>query len=181
MADMLDAIQAAFAAQSYTYQTFTLGSGRKLRVVVAQGTPDAGLTAHLSFDGCMVEWPEVRKGRRLMPFVATYGGPDQDAAFHAAHLLDWALSKGVPPRPGEIVLTLGHSAELPHVRFDYPFPWEQARPFEIHVDDLIVIPVMAYSISEAEARLQLDQGAKALEALYAERSTRLFDRKRTGT
>lgn len=181
--DALDIIERAFAAKRYDYQTITLdASKRRLRVVIARGAPSATLTTYISFDGLLVDaWKGVLPDKRLLPIVPVSRPKDDDGAFHAAWLLDAALSMGAPPRPREIFLDRGHSPALPHVRWDYPFPWEKKRPLQIALGELTVIPVLAYSVSDAEAKRQLEAGPEALEAHFTEAKVTLFDRRRASS
>ncbi len=180
--DVLAMIENFFRCGEISYRSWTLESERTLRVVEAADAPWEGHTANISFDGVKVVWPKgVEEGLRLLPVVPVLDGSSEDehdGSFHAAHLLDWALQKGVPPCPGEVIATLGHSEALPHLRFDHPFPWEQERPAQLRVDDITITPVLAYSISEAEMKLQLDDGAGVLTRLLQERQVPLFDRRR---
>lgn len=180
--DVLAMIENFFRRKEINYRSWTLQSERELRVVEATDAPWDGYTTNVSFDAVKVVWSEgVKEGFRLLPVVPVLNGTSEDehdGSFHAAHLLDWALETGVPPRPGDIIATLGHSEALPHLRLDHPFPWEQKNPAELRVDEITIIPVLAYSVSEAEMQLHLADGADALTTLLQERQVPLFDRGR---
>ena len=132
-----------------------------------------------------MQWPGVRDNARVIPVVPALDASDpegKDGSFHAAYLLDWAISRNVAPVPGGVVLTLGHhAATLPHIRFEYAFPWESDAPAEIHVDGFLLLPVVAYSVSGAEATFQEEQGSAALTEHFNDQRTALFDRSRASS
>ncbi len=173
----LSLVEATFPAARHGHRTFTV-NGRALRVVECVGAPDARYVTYVSFDALFVDsFVGVRADARLLPLV-TMQIAQGDDGFHAAWLLERALSRGYVPKPRDIVVTLGHSEALPHLRFDYPFPWERTAPLALRLADLTVQPVLAYSVSAAETKVQQEYGAAELEALFEAEQVDLFDRAR---
>lgn len=179
---VLGALEAFFASESPAYRSWTLESKRKLRVLSTGEQPWPNHTTHIAFDAFRVKWPGVRPHARVIPVVPVLDASDpdgSDGSFHAAWLLDWAISKNVAPAPGDVVLSLGHAGgSLPHIRFEYAFPWETDAPAEIRVDGHLLVPVIAYSISDAEAQFQHARGSKALTEHFDQEGVQLFDRGR---
>lgn len=176
------ALEAFFKGSRTDYTSWKLpDSKRDFRVLTVHDAPWPNCRTHISFEAHHIEWDGVRKNVRLIPVIPAEADsdPDNDASFHAAWLLDRAIANGVPPTPGKIVLTLGHDADrLPHVRYDYPFPWEKVKPAEIAINDYTLIPVLAYSVSDREAEFQNEHGKHALNAHLEQSKTPLFDRRR---
>lgn len=181
-----DADRALSALETYLRPTetrftrWTLEGGRALAVVACAGSPRPGLTTFVGFDALRHAWPGVRAPYRLVPLMVSRDASDPkgDAGFHVAHALDWCLTKNVPPREREIVLTLGHSPDLPHLRWDQPLPWS---PEPIDAGAIRIVPVLGYSVGDAEARLQHARGAEALEAWLERARVEVFDRRRAPT
>jgi hypothetical protein len=180
--ELVDAVEKFFRGVDRSYGTWTMEEGgREMRVLTIRDCPSRNFDTVVAFDGVMVEWPEVVDNVRLLPIMVVVGADEEtrsDAGFHVAWLLDRAIANGVPPRPREIVLSMGHSETLPHARFDHPLPWEQDEPAQISVGELTIIPVLAYSVSESEAKYQLEHGSDALEKLFEDEGVAVFYRDR---
>src|SRR5690606_21161245 len=67
--DFFDAVEQFFVGSRTAYNNWTLASGRELRVMSVYDCPTVGLTTHISFDGMLVEWPDVKAHLRLLPLV----------------------------------------------------------------------------------------------------------------
>jgi hypothetical protein len=173
---LLETVEAFFGVPDVRYSSVRFDDERSVRVLTFLDAPWEGIRAHVAFDSVHVAFEGLLPKRRVFPVLPV--DDDRDGALQVAHAFSWARTKNVVPCPKEVILGLGHSPELPHLRYDHPFPWEHEGPAELVVGELLVVPVLAYSITDAEARFQHQRGAKALDEILEGRLVPLFQRDR---
>lgn len=171
---LLEAIEKFIGGEPEPQLTrFKLASGRELTVLSSMDAPGSNLITHALIDAPFSEWPDLKKGFRVLP-ICVVDPVVTEAPLWLAHVYDWCLSKGVVPQPHELIPTLGPSKSLPHARMDYAFPWEDEGPAQLTVGQFKLLPVLVYPVTDREAQLQHEQGPDALDEDLETRQAPVF-------
>ena len=160
--ELLDAVEAFLGGEPEPLLRISWPSGREFTILSSLDTPASNLIAHALLEGPIAEWPGIKPGVRLLPLCVAHSIATE-AQHWLAYVYNWCLEKAVAPFPKEIFPGLGPSKSLPHARMDHPFPWEDETPAVLSVGGLRVIPVLAYPVTDREARLQHERDSTALD------------------